>query len=907
LDPPDLEVQTKKKRKRLMSNNLIRKGLAIGAAASLALAGLVGISAPATANPGTPIIQSSFGATSAIQTSMTQNAVLGYEFNLHGTFPGIDANTPVKYLIEGTNVKAASITVSSRFVSSLSVAADNAVSSESVYREGGAQAGYHTRHTVRNVSGSTSKVVLVPNFYSSTPNRLGQIFQFKLNLSDTLGATTEVTVTPFIDSVGPNNDVIEASLGEIVGTPIKVTFHKDTEVTATAQLQSFNLGSSQTVKATATVNKDVNVAQFVDATSSPVLFQFTNNGVATTSNNNRAIWNSTTSVLEGSQVFTTIAAGNVIAVQVKVGTAAFGGAQSAANAAGQVSALTAVTAASNGSVITETTFRVRSGAGSFSASTTATVTTGSAKAGQKVTFKITEGAGSGNLLDAGASIVAGGKTLKNSSSTNTTESISVEVLTDATGKATLPLTYTGLKAGNQFQIEATAVGATEISTGASSTFTGEDSAPAALYAANVVGNNPVLNVARGGQVAIDYRLVDKWGQTPVGTWRLAITLSGATKGAVHSSNVAITNGAGSLRFNDTSDANDSYSVVADLFKQNAVSLAWEDFNANGVDSTSTSIKTGEPAPATATLDANISTQDIARVPFVAVDTRATQKSVAVRAPSAFISLSGTLLAATGLPSAGQSITLSSSSNVYFLVNDQVYAAGSVTLNNKTNGTWDSVKVFSNVAGKKTITVRSGSAVKTVDVTFVGATADEGDSIVITAPKSHRAGRTLTMTVKILDEYGNGVPAGSTLVGLTYDGPGFVTTDLASAAMSAAGTYTVRVLLSAGDTGPAILTAEYAPTTLASAAAADIVTVTSATWVGPIANATAGAKKGRVVVDIYRAKGKSYTVLVGKTVVATGKATKANFKRVITGVKKGDRNVTVRLTGGTNFKGSITVK
>jgi hypothetical protein len=153
-----------------------------------------------------------------------------------------------------------------------------------------------------------------------------------------------------------------------------------------------------------------------------------------------------------------------------------------------------------------------------------------------------------------------------------------------------------------------------------------------------------------------------------------------------------------------------------------------------------------------------------------------------------------------------------------------------------------------------------------------------------------------------DSSGNG---NNVQLDVTYDGPGFVTTNLPTST-NAAGQFTVRVLLSQGEAGPAVLSVFYDPNDGSGVTTGELNS-SAAVWVGPIANATAGAAKGRVVVDIYRAKGKSYTVLVGKTVVATGKANKANFRAVVRGVKSGDRNVTVRLTGGTNFKGAITVK
>ena len=258
LDPPDLEVKTKKKRKRLMSNNLIRKGLAIVASASLALAGLVGISSAANAAPSALVIESTHGATSAIKTSKTQNGVLGYEFNLNLQAPGVGTGDKVLLLIETSDIATASMTVASRFVTDLSTA----VSGGNVYSSASAN------HALRTAG--AGKVVVQPSF---TTDRTASFFQFNLNLSATYAATKTVTITPFVDSIA--NDAIDSS--ELAGTPIVITFHRPSELAFGAQLVS-PTSSTQVLRADVSVDKDVNVAQWNTASSSPVRVQFYQNG-----------------------------------------------------------------------------------------------------------------------------------------------------------------------------------------------------------------------------------------------------------------------------------------------------------------------------------------------------------------------------------------------------------------------------------------------------------------------------------------------------------------------------------------------------------------------------------------------------------------------------------------------------
>jgi hypothetical protein len=229
-----------------------------------------------------------------------------------------------------------------------------------------------------------------------------------------------------------------------------------------------------------------------------------------------------------------------------------------------------------------------------------------------------------------------------------------------------------------------------------------------------------------------------------------------------------------------------------------------------------------------------------------------------------------------------------------------------------SGAWGSVTAFSNTAGAQVITASSGSAVaKTLSVEFAGTAYDDADSLVVVSPKSIKNGRTLTMSVKLVDEYGNGVSADTTRLKVSYSGPGFEIKDPATAELAAAtGVYTLRVVLASGDYGKAVLTAVYDEDGGLAAADTEFnrLTATAATWVGPVANAVAGAKAGRVIVEAYRAKGKTVSVFVGSTRVASFVSNAADFSKVVRGIKSGTRNVSVRLSGpGEDFTGAIVVK
>jgi hypothetical protein len=218
-----------------------------------------------------------------------------------------------------------------------------------------------------------------------------------------------------------------------------------------------------------------------------------------------------------------------------------------------------------------------------------------------------------------------------------------------------------------------------------------------------------------------------------------------------------------------------------------------------------------------------------------------------------------------------------------------------------------VEVFSQKAGLQTVTFTAGGVSKTVQLYFAEAGNDKGSVITFAAPTSVKAGRTLQVTVNLADKFGNPVSATGARLTMSYSGPGMTFTE--PVATNSKGQAVWRVLLQPGDFGPAVITVNYTQkSTLVGVAAKDLVSASSATWVGPVANAKAGAKAGRVIVEAYRAKGKTVSVFVGSTRVASFVSDEANFSKVVRGIKSGTRNVSVRLSGpGEDFTGAITVK
>ena len=240
------------------------------------------------------------------------------------------------------------------------------------------------------------------------------------------------------------------------------------------------------------------------------------------------------------------------------------------------------------------------------------------------------------------------------------------------------------------------------------------------------------------------------------------------------------------------------------------------------------------------------------------------------------------------------------------VQGNVASYGSLTYVSDSSGV-ATVFLDSNTSQKDTvITVSSQGGTKTVKVTFNAALKGSGKTLTASAPTSIKSGHTLFMTAVLKDKFGNPVKTDNTVgLSVVYDGPGLIVGTL-PATTDADGKVTVRVLVGAADTGVATLTVTHDPAGLTFAAATTL-TASASTWVGPIANATASASKGRVVIETYAAKGKTVRVYVGSKLRATFVADKMNDKFVLKGVKSGARNVEVRLAGSGDFFGALSVK
>ena len=877
-----------------MSKNLTRKGLALGALVALGSSVIAG--SPASAAPTALYLESAFGT--------SYEGVLGQNFVLSGTAAGAASGDDVSYYIEG--VTAANLTVVGRYTTNLSTTTvGNAYSNpadadgEGIERVAAPAGAIYLANTDADAKVATLDV----DTWSA-----GSSLELALKVNATnVTATTSVKVTPFLDNV--NNDGVPGT-NEYKGTPVTINFNKASELTATPTL-AVKMGSA--VKATVAVSK-VNLEQFRATTKGApeeqtfVNVDFKENGAtAWTTQSVYPLYDTT------DKVFTVSTGSNPTAGSVYGATAQFGTTDSASAAlvtagAGEVLSLSALAAAKGTSY--KSGDKIRSGAGSVSISTTVTPVTGKSKAGQKVTFTIAETGIS--TLDSAATVTAGGKTLKNAASI-TLESVDVEVVSDADGKATLAIAYAGIKSANDFVVTAVASGASAPVPASSITLTGEDSAAVAVLDLSAVSESTsIRRVAKGSAMSIEYTIVDQFGQTPAGDFQAVITENSSS--ANFTANVAFSGGKGTFSGSDNSTSDNNYTVTATLYKKNATTGEWD----SPILDTTSAVQIGAvatPASITASADNDGSVTPVDRdaITFVAGNDVLVQESVELSSPTNGARIQGTVIGSNGAAIAGATVTVTAP-NLFFWIGS-TKTIGSLTLRTDANGAYD-VYVYSNKAGKQTVTIASGSVSKTQDITFAASTVSGANTLGAVwstdAPTRILPGKTLTVTATLTDKFGNVVDTSGSLVKVSYTGPGFLTaTPLLDTDSS--GKVSFTVLLGAADEGAATVKFTFAGAngTVAEPSSNDDVVSTSTVVIGaapvvvPTARIAGSTKRFFVSVDnntgaknvVIKVAGKTFKTLKGSSAM----------KSYAVAAPKGTHKVTVYVGGKLIATKTISVK
>jgi hypothetical protein len=230
-----------------------------------------------------------------------------------------------------------------------------------------------------------------------------------------------------------------------------------------------------------------------------------------------------------------------------------------------------------------------------------------------------------------------------------------------------------------------------------------------------------------------------------------------------------------------------------------------------------------------------------------VSTSASPTAAAVAVPGASVTLTGAnLLFSTGNASGK-------------------FSVGSITVKANTSGVY-SVRIYSNKAGKQTLTITSGAASATTTATFAAAANGTGASLVITAPAAVPGGSTVIATALLTDKYGNPVATTANSNGdgdfsLTYTGPGLAVISSADAT-DADGGAKLAYFLGSNDTGTITITAKYDKNGDEDYADTGDLTVTKTITIGAGSKVNVGSFNGKLVVYANGYNGKKISWKVG---------------------------------------------
>jgi hypothetical protein len=322
---------------------------------------------------------------------------------------------------------------------------------------------------------------------------------------------------------------------------------------------------------------------------------------------------------------------------------------------------------------------------------------------------------------------------------------------------------------------------------------------------------------------------------------------------------------------------------------------------------------------------------------VAVDTRLSNTAATTLDTSGTnsdeqVNITGTVKnASTGVLKAGALVTVSGDASILFNVGN-VFAFGSLTYFDA-DGTL-AINAYSNkVQTDSVVTVAAGGVSTTTKISFTGGPTDVGTAIEISAPAYVQAGGTLQVTIKVADQFGNGVDTditatdwddssanGGAAAGeddapfeVSYSGPGIVFGAGLPTATGSDGTAKVSALLGASDTGTVVITAKYAGADgVLGGASTDDVTATKSIVIGtaPASAATAAiaGSTNRMFVSVSgNTLARNVVVKVAGRTVATLKGSTAAKKTYVVRSTKGSKKVTVFVGGKLIATKTVTVK
>ena len=784
-----------------MAKNMTRKGLAIGAASALAVAGLVGVATPAQAAVG---LLPSAGESNRVPITETFTLQTAYQTGDNGS----DQDMSV-YVVDSTE-------------SLLDVEFNGGGENTDVAETDGVWYGADTLAV-----GAVGNIVLTPK--------------------TTADETFSVSVITFFDSVLGADNNNEPDAGEIQSAAYTVNFHVDDDYTWSLDFTAPVVGNTA-FEATVSTSPALNLAQFAgslefavatvnssgvltgvsaDADVSSDTTRFAG-GVA--GNDATTTYSLSSGTVDADDTLSTISTdGNEISFKATstnssgndagtTPTAVVAGTYRAGItlSAEQVKVVTAVAGAATVDAIGAPALAasadtsgddVREGA-SATVEADVTLSGDAVDAGEVITVSISE---SGTWTE--GSLTAGGETL----AYDDDEAIEFTVTTNADGEVSFTVDSSDLADGDSYDVVLSAQGATSATLNADVIATDA----ANLLEHNLLGYDNAVWKVEDGTYTLRFAALDNFGQPLTGNYRVLLE-----NGVTADQQVSSLSGGVATFSAATTDSNDDEVSTFTATLQEAAGASYsnvsgaaftESITVNLGESNVAEDVTVENDDSSAFDTANEFEQDatggLGLEDLENVNERL--GGVYASVPTLGESLSGTITDAAGILTYGN-VTLSGAGVLFGVEGDDdamVYSLGSVTVQTSLNGAWGPVLVYSNTAGDNTVNVSSGNASQDIVITFPAADDATGTELTIDAPTSVEPGSTLKLSASLVDEYGNPVETeggDSSTVVVNYDGPGFVVGDTPDS-FDADGELELTVFLGQNDDGKTgTFTVSYSP-------------------------------------------------------------------------------------------------
>jgi len=479
----------------------------------------------------------------------------------------------------------------------------------------------------------------------------------------------------------------------------------------------------------------------------------------------------------------------------------------------------------------------------------------------------------------GATLTAGGSSLTDAT-VAVVDDMEVTVLTGATGKATLSLSYSSLDNKETFDVSAVAVGA-DVASISAKTFTATNSYTSVLVSDVDGGDGSAASyaLAKGSNGSITYYIRDQFGQVPTGTFRANASVQGGAAAAINKT-IAFSSGQATLSWTDTHDAaNAAVSITMDLEKLNAAGTAYADVSPA---ETHTDVLVDVLAAATTPTRVTATNsgdnngtgnnEAILKEDYVTGDQRWEASGKAWNTDGSILDdIIGVAYSSTGGAVPGALVTVSAPGVLFTNQAKTVYSQDSITVRAARDGGYI-VFYASNTVGKKTFTVTSGTGTATFSETFDGVAESDGAAISISVPSYVAPGSTVTAVATVTDAFGNPVTVNAQSgsdpeVTFSYSGPG-LTVGTAPVASDANGQMKLSILMGSSDSGTGTFTATFdadGDGVLTEIDGGNVV-VTSTITVGtePVAKkVNAGSFKGYVAVYARGYAGDRLSAKIGK--------------------------------------------